>query len=154
MKKYSAVLFASACLFITAGHSFSEPVAADGAAITATAEDFHKALRRGDGQAAMDLLAPDAMILESGSAETRTEYEQHHLQEDIAFARKVESARRVLSVRREGDAAWMISVSLTRGSFRNHEIDSEGTELAVLTKSPQGWRIRAIHWSSHEPKRE
>jgi ketosteroid isomerase-like protein len=129
-------------------------LAAETPNVTAVLDSFHDALRRGDGKAAMDLLASDAIILESGSAETRTEYEQHHLKEDIAFARAVASVRSVLKVQIEDGVAWLLSTSLTRGSFRGREINSEGTELAVLTKSAQGWRIRAIHWSSHETKRK
>ena len=101
----------------------------------------------------MELLAPDAMILESGSAETRAEYERAHLKEDITFAREVQTNRSVLSIRLEGETAWVISTSRTTGSFRGREINSIGTELMVLTESSQGWRIRAIHWSSHDNKK-
>lgn len=118
--------------------------------VTDVVGKFHEALRRGDRPAAMELLAPDAIILESGSAETRDEYERHHLKEDIAFSQAVKSVDSLLHVQVEGDAAWVISTSQTRGSFRSREINSVGTELVVLSKSPQGWRIRAIHWSSHE----
>ena len=38
------------------------------------------ALRRGHAKAVMELLAPDAKILESGAAQTRAKYERHHLQ--------------------------------------------------------------------------
>ena len=43
----------------------------DAGAISAVVDGFHDALRRGDAKAAMELLAPDAIILESGAAETR-----------------------------------------------------------------------------------
>jgi ketosteroid isomerase-like protein len=124
--------------------------APESTAVTAVVDAFHDALRRGDEKAAMELLASDAIVLESGSAETRAEYERHHLKEDIAFARAVPSTRSVLQVRIEGDAAWVVSTSRTKGSFRGREINNSGSELIVLTKVGEGWRIRAIHWSSHK----
>lgn len=129
--------------------SFSETIKQDTASITGVVEAFHKALASGDAKAAMDLLAPDAMILESGSAQTRAEYDRDHLKEDIAFVREVPSTRSILSVQREGNAAWLISTSLTKGSVHGRAVSSAGTELMVLSKSSAGWRIRAIHWSSH-----
>ena len=138
-------------LFLTS--TWSETLSSDAGAIIAAVNGFHDALRRGDAKAAMELLAPDAVILESGSAETRTEYEQHHLKDDIAFARTAQNTRSLLSVQREGDAAWVVSTSRTTGSFGGREINSVGTELVVLTKSAKGWRIRAIHWSSHDAKK-
>jgi len=101
----------------------------------------------------MALLASDAMILEAGLAQTRAEYERHHLQEDIEFARAVPSVRSILSAQIKADVAWLVSTSRTNGTFHRREVDSAGIELMVLTKSAQGWRIRAIHWSSHDNKK-
>src|SRR6266487_3693138 len=111
------------------------------------------------GEAATDpalkceLLAPDAIILENGSAESRDEYQQHHLAEDIAFSRAVPSKRSVWAVHIEGDVAWIASTSRANGAFESRAVNSAGTELMVLTNSAAGWRIRAIHWSSHQLKR-
>jgi ketosteroid isomerase-like protein len=89
----------------------------DSAPATATVDAFHDALRRGDEKAAMELLASDAVILESGYAETRAEYERSHLREDIAFAREVRSSRSVSSARIEGNVAWVVSTSRTTARF-------------------------------------
>ena len=97
----------------------------------------------------MDFLAPDAVILESGAAEAREDYEKHHLSEDMEFAREVKSVRSVIKVSVEGNAAWIATTSQSAGSFHGRQINSSGTELVVLTKSSRGWQIRAIHWSSH-----
>jgi ketosteroid isomerase-like protein len=123
------------------------------AAITATVDGFHDALRRGDAKAAMELLAPDAIILESGSAETREEYQQHHLAEDIAFSRAVTSTNSTLAVHIDGNVAWVSSTSRATGTFNGRQVNSAGVELMVLTNSPAGWRIRAIHWSNHALKK-
>ncbi len=142
------------CSIALAAASAAKTPAEESAPVIAVVDAFHDALRRGDEKAVMELLALDAMILESGSSETRSEYEQHHLKEDIAFARGVQTNRSVLSIRLEGNTAWIMSTSRTRGSFRGRQIKSVGTELMVLTKSLQGWRIRAIHWSNHEAKQK
>ena len=113
-----------------------------------TIDAFHDALRRGDAKAAMELLAPDAMILESGSAETRAEYERHHLQEDIDFARATTTERSSLKIQQDGNVAWTTAIAKTTGAFKDRKIDSTGVEMIVLTKGDSGWRIRAIHWSS------
>lgn len=98
----------------------------------------------------MKLLAPDAIILESGSIESRAEYESHHLAGDIEFSQAVPSTRSDVRVQIDGDTAWLTSRSRTEGEFKEHPINSSGAELMVLTKTAEGWRIRAIHWSSHK----
>jgi ketosteroid isomerase-like protein len=144
----------SIILIATAALSFAKPPQQQGAAsVEAVVEKFHSALASGDANAAMELLARDAIILESGSAETREQYQQHHLADDIAFSRAVQNKRSTLTVEIEGDVAWVVSTSRSKGSFHEREINSVGTELVVLTKSAEGWRIRAIHWSSHDTKK-
>ena len=130
--------------------TWSETLSSYAGAINAAVDEFHDALRRGDAKATMKLLAPDAVILESGAAETREEYEKHHLSEDIEFARAVKSVRSVIKVSVEGTAAWIASTSQSIGSFHGRQVNSSGTELVVLTNSSHGWQIRAIHWSSHD----
>jgi ketosteroid isomerase-like protein len=141
---------ATFCLVLLAASGLVAP--AEESTPAATVDAFHDALRRGDAKAAMELLAPDAMILESGSAETRAEYERHHLQEDIEFARAVSSVRSVLNAQIDGNVAWIMSTTRTTGTFHEREVDSAGVELMVLSKSPKGWRIRTVHWSSHKTK--
>ena len=122
---------------------------ADSAAVAATVNRFHAALAAGDSAAALALLAPDVEVLESGERETRAEYRAHHLAADIEFARAVRSERGPVRVRVSGGVAWATTMSTTRGPFRGRAIDSEGAELMVLVRTDDGWRIAAIHWSSH-----
>ena len=127
----------------------------ESATVAAAVEAFHTALAHGDAKAAMTLLAADAVILESGSAETRAEYESHHLPEDIEFAQTVHSNRFDVRVQIEGNTAWLTSRSKTEGSFEGKPVNSVGAELVIMTKTSAGWQIRAIHWSSHKaPKTE
>lgn len=120
----------------------------DSAAAVETLHRFHTLLVSGDSAAAVRLLAPDLVVLESGSVETRAEYLGHHLGADMQFARAVPSERRVVAFHQEGDVVWVTTTSTSRGEFRDRKIDSRGAELVVLTRSEPGWLIRAIHWSS------
>jgi ketosteroid isomerase-like protein len=137
------------------GDSTSEPVAraatapvADSAEVAHTVGRYHEALGRGDSIAALALLAPDAVILESGGRESVAEYRAHHLPADIEFARGVPESRSPIRVVVRGDAAWATSTTTTKGTFRGRAVDSVGAELMVLTRTADGWRIAAIHWSS------
>lgn len=122
--------------------------ASDSSAVAAVVGQFHHALKNGDSASAMSLLAADALIMESGGVETREEYRSHHLPGDMAFARAIRSSRGAMHVTIQGDVAWTASTSSTVGTYRGRAINSAGAELMILTRTPEGWRIRAIHWSS------
>jgi ketosteroid isomerase-like protein len=111
-------------------------------------ERFHRALAQGDSVTVLNLLAPDATVVEAGGIETRAEYLEHHLPGDIAYARAVPAERKLVRVSIQGDVALAISSSTARGRYRDREVDSQGSELAVLTRGEAGWLITAIHWSS------
>lgn len=144
-----ALVFSAAFAFFAVNAVNAQPtVPSDSAAAAKIVDDYHAALSSGDSARALALLAPDAVILESGGMETRAEYRSHHLAGDIAFAKAVKSERTPLVVRVEGNTAWTSSTSVTQGTFNGRPINSSGAESMVLTKGPDGWRIRAIHWSS------
>jgi ketosteroid isomerase-like protein len=141
-----ALLIASALALLSV--SSAAPNDEQSAEPLSTVHAFHAALTRGDGKAALALLSEDAVILESGSAQTRDEYAREHLSEDIAFAKAVQTTRANETVREEGNVAWTTTTTRTRGNFNGRKVDSVGVELMVLTKDAAEWRIRAIHWSS------
>lgn len=120
----------------------------DSLAVVAALGAFHAALAAGDSAAALRILSPDAVVLESGGIETLAEYRAHHLPADIAFARALPSTRSVVRVTVAGEQAWVASTSTTRGEFRGRQINSAGAELATLRRSGGNWRITSIHWSS------
>jgi ketosteroid isomerase-like protein len=125
-------------------------VASDSTDVADAVKSYDRALRTGDSAAVLSLLAPDAVILESGSVETREEYRAHHLPADMGFARAVASDDSGISVRVRGDVAWAWSTSVSRGEYRGRAVNTAGAELMVLTRSANGWRIAAIHWSSRQ----
>jgi len=120
----------------------------DSTAVAETVHAYHDALTRGDSVRALQLLAPDAVILESGGRETLAEYRAHHLPADIQFAQAVPGERGPVQVTVIGDVAWATSTSIAQGTFRDRAINAAGAELMVLTRTANGWAIRAIHWSS------
>ena len=143
---------ATAVAFLTAAvrntNVPSQSVSSDSSAVAAVVDSYHKALSSGDSALALNLLADDATILESGGLETRAEYRSHHLAGDIGFARAVRSVRGPLTVTLNGATAWTSSTSTTQGEFNGRPINSIGAESMVLTRSGTSWRIRSIHWSS------
>lgn len=125
-----------------------EAGATDSARVVAAIEEFHARLAQGDSAGVLAMIAPDAVVLESGAIETRDEYHHHHLGQDIEFARAVPSTRRVKQVTVKGDVAWVASTSETKGTFNARAIDSTGAELVILTRHGDRWMISGIHWSS------
>ena len=123
----------------------------DSSDAVAVVDAFRTALARGDSAAALQLLAPDVVILESGDVETLAGYRGHHLAADIEFSRAMPGTHTIVHASVEGNAAWVSSTSVSKGRFKGRPIDSAGAELMVLSRASAGapWRIRAIHWSSH-----
>ncbi len=126
------------------------PLAAqtDEDAAAAVLNRFHEALAQGDSTTALSLLADDVVILERGGVEDKEHYRSGHLAGDMRFAQAVKRERGVLNVQVVGDVAWVWSTSTTRGRMGDREINSRGAELAVLVRQDDGWKIKAIHWSS------
>ncbi len=121
----------------------------DSGAVLAVVRRFHATLAAADSTGALGLLAADVLIIEGGDVQTREQYRSHHLSADIAFARAVPSNRQSAQVVVRGDVAWVASTSVTEGTYSSRAINSAGAELAVLSRERDGWKIRAIHWSSH-----
>ncbi len=150
MKATATTVILATLLAMPALTMAMDGTAPDSTAIAAMAAAFHAALAAGDSTSALALLSDDAVVLESGELETRAQYAAHHLAADIEFAQALGGERTVTGVRQVGDAAWLWAVSSVRGTWRGREVDSLGTELLVLAKEGEDWRIRAIHWSSRK----
>lgn len=143
------VHWATVVFHVAAAGGSTSAAGTDSADVAGVVGAYHHALSTGDSAAALALLAPDAVILESGGMETRAEYRNHHLPGDIAFARAVRAERAPVRVAVRGDVAWAWSTSVTQGNYRGRAVNSAGAELMVLTRTNDGrWLISAIHWSS------
>ena len=117
--------------------------------VTAVVDGFYGAITAGDAPAAMRLIAPDAVFVESGKIETRAEYEANHLPADIDFERQVKAQRGPMRVTFDGrDTAWVIS----RAEYDEGNPEKYiNTQLMVLTRDTGEWRIRTISWSTNQP---
>ena len=116
--------------------------------VIAVLESFYGAMKTGDSAAAMRLIAPDAMFVESGRLETRAEYEKNHLPADIQFESQVAGVRGPMRVTFHGDTAWVIVTTDYDGTFDGRPVSFVSAQLAVLTRDTGNWSIRSIHWSS------
>ena len=153
MRKSSVVQVALIALALAAGpaaaqHEGHHTPSGDSAAVVAVIAKYHSALAAGDSVAALALLTDDAVILESGGFETRDEYRSHHLPADINHAKAVHGTRSHVRVQIHHDIAWTASTSTSQGEMNGRAVNSAGAEMMVLVRTPSGWKISAIHWSS------
>ena len=83
----------------------------DSATPVGTVTAFHAALTSGNTAAALEVLAEDVMIFESGGVESsRAEYASHHLAADAAFSAAVPRTLVSRTQGEAGDMAWVMSV--------------------------------------------
>lgn len=122
--------------------------AADSVAAVRVASRFHQILSTGDTAGISAVLAPDLRVLEGGGVENRQQYYSHHLAADIEFAKAIKEEKTPFSVTCDGNVIWLVSTSTSTGNFRGREVNSVGAELMILSRTPDGWKIRAVHWSS------
>jgi len=134
------LLWLPACAPAPAVHTEAE--------VASVLESFYGAIKRGDATAAMSVIAPDAMFVESGTLETRAEYEKNHLPLDIDFERQITGKRGPLRVTFAGDTAWIIATTEYDGKIEDGYVSFASSQLMVLTKDADAWKIRSIHWSS------
>jgi ketosteroid isomerase-like protein len=115
-------------------------------------EAFRSALRVGDRAVLSYWLTDDLLVYEGGGAErSRDEFLALHAGADAAFlkASKVDLLKRVSGS--SGDSAWVNSEYRIRGqSSKGRPIDVLNTETILLRKTPQGWRVQHVHWSSQD----
>jgi ketosteroid isomerase-like protein len=118
------------------------------AEITSVIESFYGAIKKGDAAAAMSVIAPDAVFLESGRLETRAEYEANHLPADMAFEKQVDGKRGPWQIKFDGNSAWAIALTEYNGTFDGSPVNFVSAQLVVLTRDTGTWLIRSVHWSS------
>jgi ketosteroid isomerase-like protein len=133
-------------------NTVSRPVSAELSGPERALEAFHTALRSGKRNAALALLAEDALIYESGHAERKSEYAAHHLDADIAFAKAVPGTTLKRSGQRVGQFAWLTTEGRTTGSYKGKAMDRRTVETALLRSQADKWLIVHLHWSSAAAK--
>jgi ketosteroid isomerase-like protein len=144
MRNKMSVLALAASMLVSAVASAQ----GDSSAVAATISGFHGALEAGDSIKVLSFLADDVQILESGGVEDKQKFRGGHLAADIRFAQAVKSIRTLGKIVVNGSTAWVVSSSVAQGESNGRPVNSQGAELMVLSKERDGWKIRAIHWSS------
>ncbi len=164
MKTASFTALAAALTLCLAGGASAHPGAphTDASSSTFSAEaqaasqavnDFHAALARGDAAAGAALLDDMASIFEEGGAEqTKAAYVAGHLPADIAYLKDVRNVIVARTGAAAGGLAWIATQGRAQGHYHDKAVDRDTTETMVLRRTPQGWRIVHIHWSSHAAK--
>jgi ketosteroid isomerase-like protein len=71
----------------------------------------------------------------------------------MAYAAAVPDRQLKVVVHQEGDVGWVTSTFRVQGIFEGKPVDSLAAETMVLSRTPTGWRIRSIHWSSRKAPR-
>jgi ketosteroid isomerase-like protein len=134
---------------VTHAASTADAVSPESAEAARVVDAFHAALAKNDPNAALALLADNALIFEGGYVErSKAEDASHHLAADAAFASAVPSKLVRRSASADGDTVWVASETRTTGRFKDKAVDRLSTESMVVKKEATGWRIVHIHWSS------
>lgn len=122
------------------------PAAMEAASVT---DAFHAALRAGNVDGALALLADDAVIFESGGVERgKAAYAGHHLAADAIFSKATTRTVTDRSGQAADAMAWIGTETRVTGTYKDREINLVGTETMVLRRQSDGWKIVHIHWSS------
>lgn len=115
----------------------------------ATVNRFRGALEDGNVAQALALLAPEVLVYEAGAEQvSREDYLAHHLKADITQLATVYVDTLSQAGHADERSAWVT----TRSRWVAREADPRPpatvTETIVLNRTPQGWRIVHVHWSS------
>lgn len=122
--------------------------AEDIAAIEAVVNAWRDGQNAGDNDAVMALIAEDALFLEGGGLEDYEQYRDNHLPADIEFEEQVNGVREFMRVTVEGDTAWVVTTHYYDGEFDGNPLFFNLATLWVMSREDDGWKIRAINWSS------
>ena len=141
-------LFALAWFALACPASIHAQMTGAEAEVRAVVTEFSEALAAGDSARAVTYLHPDLIVYEGGHAETLEEYRAHHLGSDMAFLSAVDETTTAERLDVYGETALYLSEYKMSGTYRDREVDLHGTETLVLLRTPDGWKIRHIHWSS------
>lgn len=141
-------LFALAWFALACPASIHAQMTGAEAEVRAVVTEFSEALAAGDSARAVTYLHPDLIVYEGGHAETLEKYRAHHMGSDMAFLSAVDETTTAERLDVYGETALYLSEYKMSGTYRDREVDLHGTETLVLLRTPDGWKIRHIHWSS------
>ena len=114
----------------------------------AVAQAFHTALQHGDRMAVLALLAPEATISEGGHTQTRDDYANGHLGEDITFLKGAKVTPVSFGSMPMGDTAMIGGETDIQATINGKSTTLRSRELLNLKKDGKDWKIVSIQWQS------
>lgn len=131
----------------SARHVWALPGEAGAAAKVVDA--FHAALKAGQPDKAAALMAEDALVYEAGGAErSKADYARGHLAADAKFEGSAATTPEQRSGAASGGLAWIATEGRVSAPSGDKTVTRLTTETMVLRRTPAGWRIVHVHWSS------
>ncbi len=114
----------------------------------AALQSFQDALQIGNRYVALDWLAPEVTVTESGVTDaSRDAYAKEHMGIDMAFLKTARIGLLDRQVHPAGDSTHIVSTSRVTGRAGEVPVDVTVTEGALLKRTPQGWRIVSLEWT-------
>ena len=114
----------------------------------AALQSFQDALQVGNREVALQWLAPQATVTEAGvTDQSRDAYASGHMSVDMAFLKNAKVVLLDRQVHPGADSTHIVSTSRLIGRAGETAVDVTVTERALLTRTPQGWRIVSLEWS-------
>jgi ketosteroid isomerase-like protein len=114
----------------------------------AVAKSFQQALQRGDRDAVLALLSPEATISESGQTQSREAYAADHLSGDIAYLKSATVTPVSRASMTMGDTVMVGTESTIVSSAKDKPSTLSSRELLTLKQHGKQWKITAIQWQS------
>jgi ketosteroid isomerase-like protein len=116
----------------------------------AVAKSFQQALQRGDRDAVLALLSPEATISESGQTQSREAYAADHLSGDIAFLKSSSVTPLSMVSMPMGGTAMVGSESMIAIHARTQPSAVSSRELLTLKIRGRQWKISSVQSQSEE----
>ena len=119
---------------------------------TRVVDGFMAALTSGQLEAARQAMTPDAVVIANGTVlGLRDGYIDGAAKGDAAAMKSVRSRELVHRDSRIGaQLGWVVSEKRMVGEGGGQMRAMVLTETFLLTKTPSGWKISGIHWSSRQ----
>lgn len=128
---------------------FVKNISPDAEEAVKVVDAFNAALKAVKLDEVSRLLDEKVLVLESGGSErSRDEYLAKHATADSLFLQKAHIELRYRQAHAEGNLAWVGSESTVLVKENEKESLLKMTETMLLKKTPDGWKIVHIHWSS------
>jgi hypothetical protein len=119
----------------------------------ATLQAFQDALQIGNREVALRWLASDVTVTEWGTTDaSRDAYAREHMAMDMAFLKTATVVILDRRVRPSADSAHIMTTSRVTGRAGAMPVDVTVTEESVVKRTPEGWRVASIEWSTEPAK--